>query len=111
MHCGVVRQHLPRPDEGVDHFGVDVGGGGIVEEDVVRRLRLGEKLQLRVVAAAAPDPVGAHLVRRGRGGRRGRRGLLAARRSVAKRRREQGGRAVSGMTTVISGEKPKWAKY
>ena len=107
MHRGVVRQHLPRPDEGVDHFGVDVGGGGIVEEDVVRRLRLGEKLQLRVVA----DPVGAHLVRRGRGGRRGRRGLLAARRSVAERRREQGGRAVSGMTTVISGEKPKWAKY
>ena len=41
VHRGVV-QHLARP-EGVDHFGVAVVGGidRIVEEDVMRRLRLG----------------------------------------------------------------------
>ena len=49
MHRGVV-QHLARPDEGVDHFGVDVGGvggGGIVEEDVMRRLGLGDHPKVR----------------------------------------------------------------
>ena len=108
MHGGVV-QHLPRPDEGVDHLRVHVGGGAgrIVVEDVVRRLRLGEEPQLcrrrRVTVAAAADAVGAHLIGGGRG-RRG--GLLAARRRVAERRREQGGRAGCRVPADISREKP-----
>ena len=48
----------------------------------------------------------ADLTSGGRGRGRCRRGLLAARRRLAERRREQGGRAVSGKATAISGEKP-----